>query len=351
MLETLDLAYNKLSGSVPSSIFNISSLQQIAMGDNNLVAHLSSNMFDYLPRVFFLDLTKPTLRITDPTPVRASSELRHPIHFLPIWGSDIVITDCQTSSIVRSAQFREPVITGSGGVAERTWYLLDCPDLLLMCSPDQADKLKQLHAWPFRQGVYLHAWPVRQGLSTSTFSSHTLVSTSSARPQASAQTPARTRKHPLSEKPTVLEFSSHFYKETRTSALQGCNIGSRSATSPPPASSQVNLSDFSCTPLCDFCGFWHKAKPTLRITDPTPVRASSELRHPIHFLPIWGSDIVITDCQTSSIVRSAQFRESVITGSGAVAERTWYLLDCPDLLLRYPVDCPCSGTGGSTRIL
>ncbi|KAK8671861.1 hypothetical protein V6N13_038444 [Hibiscus sabdariffa] len=39
--------------------------------------------------------------------------------------SDIVVTDCQISSSVRSAQFREPVITGSGVVAERTWYLLD----------------------------------------------------------------------------------------------------------------------------------------------------------------------------------------------------------------------------------
>ncbi|KAK8584780.1 hypothetical protein V6N13_138728 [Hibiscus sabdariffa] len=36
-----------------------------------------------------------------------------------------------------------------------------------------------------------------------------------------------------------------------------------------------------------------------------------------------------------SAVRSAQFREPVITGSGVVVEQTRYLLDCHDLLLRY----------------
>ncbi|KAK9033132.1 hypothetical protein V6N11_018169 [Hibiscus sabdariffa] len=34
-------------------------------------------------------------------------------------------SELRTSSAVRSAQFREPVITGSGVVAERTRYLLD----------------------------------------------------------------------------------------------------------------------------------------------------------------------------------------------------------------------------------
>ncbi|KAL4378842.1 hypothetical protein GQ457_02G039300 [Hibiscus cannabinus] len=51
MLETLDLGFNNLNGSVPSSIFNISSLQQISLGHNNLVGYVSSNMFDYLPRL------------------------------------------------------------------------------------------------------------------------------------------------------------------------------------------------------------------------------------------------------------------------------------------------------------
>ncbi|KAK8993339.1 hypothetical protein V6N11_033440 [Hibiscus sabdariffa] len=50
-------------------------------------------------------------------------------------------------------------------------------------------------------------------------------------------------------------------------------------------------------------------------------------------------------------VRSAQFREPVITGSSTVAERSRYLLDRPDLLFQIPVGCSCSGAGGPTPIL
>lgn len=46
-----------IAGPILPSIFNISSMQQIALGYNNLFGHLSSNMFDYLPRLNYLDLS------------------------------------------------------------------------------------------------------------------------------------------------------------------------------------------------------------------------------------------------------------------------------------------------------
>ncbi|KAK9005635.1 hypothetical protein V6N11_043060 [Hibiscus sabdariffa] len=57
MLNSLLLGYNNLTGPIPSSIFNISSLQEIVLGNNNnLFGHLSSNIFDYLPRLLRLNL-------------------------------------------------------------------------------------------------------------------------------------------------------------------------------------------------------------------------------------------------------------------------------------------------------
>ncbi|KAK8988641.1 hypothetical protein V6N11_030024 [Hibiscus sabdariffa] len=74
---------------------------------------------------------------------------------------------------------------------------------------------------------------------------------------------------------------------------------------------------------------------------------SAQFREPV----ITGSGVVVEqtryllDCHDLllrefdrpffSAVRSAQFREPVITGSGVVVEQTRYLLDCHDLLLRY----------------
>ncbi|KAB2006263.1 hypothetical protein ES319_D11G332100v1 [Gossypium barbadense] len=56
MLQYFYLSYNHLKGSIPSSIFNISSLLHIGLGSNNFFGYVWSNMFDYLPRLSYLDL-------------------------------------------------------------------------------------------------------------------------------------------------------------------------------------------------------------------------------------------------------------------------------------------------------
>ncbi|MBA0671037.1 hypothetical protein Goklo_007517, partial [Gossypium klotzschianum] len=62
MLQYLYLSYNHpqsplvIAGSIPSSIFNISSLLHSGLGSNNFFGYVWSNMFDYLPQLSYLDL-------------------------------------------------------------------------------------------------------------------------------------------------------------------------------------------------------------------------------------------------------------------------------------------------------
>ncbi|XP_022717795.1 probable LRR receptor-like serine/threonine-protein kinase At1g34110 [Durio zibethinus] len=67
-LKHLFLDQNKFEGSIPSSLFNISSLQVIELKFNKLsVGHLSSDIFDHLPNLRWLDLSGSQISRRIPT--------------------------------------------------------------------------------------------------------------------------------------------------------------------------------------------------------------------------------------------------------------------------------------------
>ncbi|WRX28473.1 Leucine-rich repeat - like 10, partial [Theobroma cacao] len=75
-----------LKGSVPSSLFNLSSLQFISLGFNKFACHLSSDMFDYLPNLQYLDLHRNQLEGTVPLEIGNLTSL----HYLDIGGNKFV---------------------------------------------------------------------------------------------------------------------------------------------------------------------------------------------------------------------------------------------------------------------
>ena len=63
------------TGSIPSSIFNLSSLQEISLSFNKFSGHLSSDMFDHLPQLWYLDLSRNQLSGEIPTSLFKCKEL------------------------------------------------------------------------------------------------------------------------------------------------------------------------------------------------------------------------------------------------------------------------------------
>ena len=67
-----------IAGSIPSSLFNISSLQVIQLGFNNFAAtHLSSDMFDHLPNLQSLELSGSKLSGRIPPSLFKCKELQY----------------------------------------------------------------------------------------------------------------------------------------------------------------------------------------------------------------------------------------------------------------------------------
>ncbi|XP_022717336.1 receptor-like protein 12 isoform X1 [Durio zibethinus] len=65
------------SGSIPSSIFNISTLQVIQLGKNNFSGHLSSDMFNHLSELQSLDLSQNQFSGRIPTSLFKCKELQY----------------------------------------------------------------------------------------------------------------------------------------------------------------------------------------------------------------------------------------------------------------------------------
>lgn len=67
------------TGLIPSSIFNISSLQVISLGFNKFSAghHLSSNLFDHLPNLRLIDLSVTQLSGRIPSSLFECKELKY----------------------------------------------------------------------------------------------------------------------------------------------------------------------------------------------------------------------------------------------------------------------------------
>ncbi|XP_022717791.1 receptor-like protein 12 [Durio zibethinus] len=77
-LKHLCLDQNKFEGSIPSSLFNISSLQVIELGFNMLsVGHLSSYIFDHLPNLRWLYLSGSQISGRIPTSLFKCKKLEH----------------------------------------------------------------------------------------------------------------------------------------------------------------------------------------------------------------------------------------------------------------------------------
>ena len=65
------------TGSIPSSIFIHSSLREISLSSNKFSGHLSSDMFDHLPQLWFLDLSANQLSGKIPTSLFKCKELQY----------------------------------------------------------------------------------------------------------------------------------------------------------------------------------------------------------------------------------------------------------------------------------